>query len=936
MPTLGRACAVAIAFFLAARLGLALLAAGTDMAVFWPASGIAAGFFIVSRRRTFPALAMGVIVATIAAGLFSDRGPLTSLFNGFWNAGEPLLLVWLLDWWFDQPFIFRDLRHVVGFLVAGGLATAAMAVGGAATLTLLHTETISPYWEVWREWFLSGWVGMAVVAPLIVAAAQTWRNPPSQKQWFEGVGVLGLMALACSITIIQKTGTWLSYSPGVFVVPLLLWLAARCQPAFGIAGAFIASISVILATTFGIGHFGDAAIPIMQRVTGAQFSVMTVTLFTLVLNVLFAQRTEAEGRLTKKRAILARLHEVGTRLWLKRDLPRALDEILAGAIELLRADMGAIRILDVTRNTLKVEAQRGFGQGFLNCFGEVGLDGGTPCCRAVRSAERVVIEDVEADALFTPFRPMARAAGYRAVQTTPIGNCEGIMLGTLATHFRSAHKPDNDDLRLLDLYVRQAAEIIERHRAEDALRESEERLRLTQLRTGIGTWDWNLHTGRITCTSELEALFGLEHGSIKSYADFRDRVHPDDIAAIEARRIAAVQRHETFRYEFRIIRADGQVRWIAAVGGALYDESTGDPVRILGNNADITERKLAELALAERNALLKLAGKTARVGWYVNDVERDMLTVSEGYNAIHGLPEGTTETALKHWRTRVHQDDLPQFDEMRKRTFGNRHQDYIFDYRIIRSDGEIRWIESRGIVTYDSNDRPKRVTGINIDVTEHKRIEAHQSKLVAELDHRVKNTLATVSAVATRTQESSASMAEFVTALDGRIKSMALAHELLSRRRWQGIPLAELVHRELEPYANSNNTRVGGPEVMLSAEAGQILAMVFHELATNAAKFGAISARSGCVSVQWTFRPSENAESLLCVDWVESGGPRVVPPTRSGFGTTLVRELLPYELGGKIDLMHLSEGIRCKLEIPQSWLRVEHAGAGVHSRTSHR
>jgi PAS domain S-box-containing protein len=91
--------------------------------------------------------------------------------------------------------------------------------------------------------------------------------------------------------------------------------------------------------------------------------------------------------------------------------------------------------------------------------------------------------------------------------------------------------------------------------------------------------------------------------------------------------------------------------------------------------------------------LLTLAGKTARVGWYINDVERDILTVSEGYNAIHGLPEGTTETALKQWRTRVHPDDLPQFDEMRKRTFGNRRQDYIFDYRIIRGDGETRWIE---------------------------------------------------------------------------------------------------------------------------------------------------------------------------------------------------------------------------------------------------
>jgi PAS domain S-box-containing protein len=381
-----------------------------------------------------------------------------------------------------------------------------------------------------------------------------------------------------------------------------------------------------------------------------------------------------------------------------------------------------------------------------------------------------------------------------------------------------------------------------------------------------------------------------------------------------------VRRGETYQVEYRIIRPDGQIRWIAAIGGAVYDEATGKPTRIIGNNADITERNLAELALAERNAQLTLAGKSARVGWFVHDVETEGLTVSEGYNAIHGLPEGTTETTLRQWRTRVHPDDLPQYSDMRRRTFSNRHQDYMSDYRIIRPDGEVRWIESRGIVTYDSNGQPKREIGINIDVTDSKRIEEHQSKLVAELDHRVKNTLATVSAVVDRTQQMSSSMAEFVVALNGRIKSMAMTQELLSRRRWQGIPLAELVRRELAPYATASNTRIDGPDVVLSAEAGQILAMVFHELATNAAKFGAISVKSGRVFVRWSFSRNGHVETCLCIYWEESGGPRVEPPSRSGFGTSVVRELVPYELGGTVDLAHLTKGVRCALQIPTHWL----------------
>jgi len=199
-------------------------------------------------------------------------------------------------------------------------------------------------------------------------------------------------------------------------------------------------------------------------------------------------------------------------------------------------------------------------------------------------------------------------------------------------------------------------------------------------------------------------------------------------------------------------------------------------------------------------------------------------------------------------------------------------------------------------------------------------MEDHKTTLVSELDHRVKNVLASVSAVAARTKETSRSMGEFVTALDGRIKSMANTHELLSSRHWQGIPLAELVRRELAPYATPSNTRLDGPDVVLSAEAGQVLAMVFHELATNAAKFGAISASSGTVSVHWSFRRNGQVESRLCIQWQENGGPAVVPPVHSGCGNTVVRELIPYELGGSVGLDYLPEGVRCRLQIPGHWL----------------
>ena len=146
--TLGKACAVAIVYFLAARLGLTLLSMPSDVAVFWPASGIAAGILIVSGRRALPAVVVGVVTGTIAANLMSDRSLWTSLFKGFCNAGEAVLAAWLLVRWFDRPFRFGDLRRVLGFLAAAGLAAVASALGGAASMTLLNAHTTAPYWDV--------------------------------------------------------------------------------------------------------------------------------------------------------------------------------------------------------------------------------------------------------------------------------------------------------------------------------------------------------------------------------------------------------------------------------------------------------------------------------------------------------------------------------------------------------------------------------------------------------------------------------------------------------------------------------------------------------------------------------------------------------------------------------------------------------------------
>src|SRR5499426_58369 len=199
--------------------------------------------------------------------------------------------------------------------------------------------------------------------------------------------------------------------------------------------------------------------------------------------------------------------------------------------------------------------------------------------------------------------------------------------------------------------------------------------------------------------------------------------------------------------------------------------------------------------------------------------------------------------------------------------------------------------------------------------TERKRIERHQELLVAELDHRVKNILAQVAVVAVSTRQGSHSIDEFLGSLNGRIQSMAAAHILLSKSGWQSVGLDALVRHQLAPYATDTNIAISGTDIMLPAAEVQAVAKVLHELATNAAKYGALSIPAGHVSVNWECKPNGNGTNLS-IDWQELNGPTVKSEGQSGYGTDLIRHLIPHELGGKVDLAFASDGVSCRIEIP--------------------
>jgi two-component sensor histidine kinase len=198
----------------------------------------------------------------------------------------------------------------------------------------------------------------------------------------------------------------------------------------------------------------------------------------------------------------------------------------------------------------------------------------------------------------------------------------------------------------------------------------------------------------------------------------------------------------------------------------------------------------------------------------------------------------------------------------------------------------------------------------------HRRFERRQRHLTAELDHRVRNVLARVAAVADSTRHDGCSIDEFLRSYNGRIQSMAAAHTLLSETGWHGADLSALVNIQLAPYATDANMTIAGTDVMLGAPATQALAIVLHELVTNAVKYGALSIPGGRVSVSWERKLNGSAATNLSLVWREIGGPPVAASTQPGYGTEMIRELIPYELGGNVDLLFASDGAYCRIEFP--------------------
>lgn len=329
--------------------------------------------------------------------------------------------------------------------------------------------------------------------------------------------------------------------------------------------------------------------------------------------------------------------------------------------------------------------------------------------------------------------------------------------------------------------------------------------------------------------------------------------------------------------------------------------------RVAERTAELEASTTQLMKSEQRRSLALAAGNMGSWDW---DRETGQYLWDEGQYRIFGVEPSDFAVTPENIRTRIHHDDWHRLqvglDRMTKD--GHAHQ---LEFRVLRPDGQMRWCVGSAAATVDDDGRVVRVSGVTFDITDRKEAEERQTLLAREVDHRAKNALALVQSILRLTRAKN--LPAYIAAVEGRIKALSRAHAVLSQSRWHGADLRGLVDEEMAPYrvGNAEKIKTTGPDVLLQPASAQTLALALHELATNAAKYGALSSISGQLQLSWQL-----SDGKLVLDWNETGGPVTNPPSANGFGTRIILASIERQLRGHAVFDWRREGLRCVISVP--------------------
>ncbi|MFZ0721268.1 MAG: response regulator [Xanthobacteraceae bacterium] len=326
------------------------------------------------------------------------------------------------------------------------------------------------------------------------------------------------------------------------------------------------------------------------------------------------------------------------------------------------------------------------------------------------------------------------------------------------------------------------------------------------------------------------------------------------------------------------------------------------------------ELQASNARLLESEQQLRLATEAAEIGLWDVDTVTDTMFWPPRVKAMFGISPDVP-VSMTDFYAGLHSDDkeatVAAFAgacDPQKRAL------YDVEYRAVgKEDGVIRWIAAKGRAVFDADGKCVRVIGTALDISKRKEAEERQVLLAREVDHRARNALAVIQSIIRLTRAKSVD--DYVQAIEGRIKALARAHTLLSDSRWHGADLATLVTEELAPYRGGDKITIRGPDISLQPATAQGLALALHELATNAAKHGALSSPSGKITLDWQLQ-----SDTLTLNWAENGGPGIASPSSRSFGLKVIVASIEQQLGGKTAFDWDPKGLRCIFSIPRSEL----------------
>jgi PAS domain S-box-containing protein len=391
---------------------------------------------------------------------------------------------------------------------------------------------------------------------------------------------------------------------------------------------------------------------------------------------------------------------------------------------------------------------------------------------------------------------------------------------------------------------------------------------------------------------------------------WKGMVHPDECDEVTASWGRSVEMGEPFEIEQRLRAADGSWRW-HLTRAVLMRDDTGRPRRWIGTSTDIEDRKRGEQALRDSELRLRLSQEAAGIASLEVDVSTDEVMGTDALWSLWGLPPARS-VPVSTLENLVVREDRALCSSAEKRLTGTAEPSV--EYRIRRADnGEERWIARHVEFQRDATGKPVRMFGVMRDVTAPKQTEIRQQLLTHELEHRIKNILATVSAIASQTLRDT-DLATARGLFDQRLQALGRAHDLLNRTRWTAASLGNVVAAALAPFAREQ-VQADGPELLIGPRRALSLALAVNELGTNAVKYGALSCESGRVTVGWE-RSGTDAGAVLVWSWTERGGPEVVPPERRGFGRFLLERVLAADFCGSVRIEFAPGGVRFVLTCP--------------------